>query len=114
MTLLEQITSGQFRVSIKLLSHYCVSTEQQNREEKKKNTHTSQVVVTTMHDDVLPPGHIGSTSCHCQRDLWTGSRNGHAVHHLAAKKTVEMCAVVDSGAQNNVYTTIGRNSLAQQ
>lgn len=51
-------------------------------------------------------GHIGSTSCHCQRDLWTGSRNGHAVHHLGAKKTIEMCAVVDSGAQNNVYTTI--------
>ncbi|XP_021919484.1 ABC transporter G family member 9 isoform X2 [Zootermopsis nevadensis] len=51
-------------------------------------------------------GHIGSTSCHCQRDLWAGSRNGHAAHHLGAKKTVEMCAVVDSGAQNNVYTTI--------
>jgi len=32
MALLKQITSGQFRVSIKLLSHYCVSTEQQNRE----------------------------------------------------------------------------------
>lgn len=66
-------------------------------------------MVTTLHGDVFPSGHIGSTSCHCQKDLWTGSRNGHAVHHLGAKKTVEMCAVVDSGAQNNVYTTIGRN-----
>jgi hypothetical protein len=65
----------------------------------------------------LPPGHIGSASCHCQTDLWAGSRNGHAapsVHHLGAKKSVEMCAVADSGAQNNVYTTIGRNPLALQ
>ncbi|KAJ9578181.1 hypothetical protein L9F63_005570, partial [Diploptera punctata] len=48
----------------------------------------------------------GHASCHCQRDLWAGSRNGHAANHLGAKKTMEMCAVVETGAQNNVYTTI--------
>ncbi|XP_068081100.1 uncharacterized protein E23 [Anabrus simplex] len=55
-------------------------------------------------------GHIGASSCHCQGELWGGARNGHAtthsVHQLAAKKPVEMCAVIDSGAQTNVYTTI--------
>lgn len=93
----------QYQVTFSSLLLYIVELNH------KQRVKANQVMVTTLHGDVFPPGHIGSTSCHCQKDLWTGSRNGHAVHHLGAKKTVEMCAVVDSGAQNNVYTTIGRN-----
>ncbi|XP_063242998.1 uncharacterized protein LOC134542563 isoform X2 [Bacillus rossius redtenbacheri] len=53
-------------------------------------------------------GHaISNNGCHCQRELWSGSRNDHTTSHhkIAAKKPVDMC-VVDSGKQNNVYTTI--------
>nr|CAD7200291.1 unnamed protein product [Timema douglasi] len=52
-------------------------------------------------------GHISTNSCHCQRELWPGTRNGQATNHhkIAAKKPIEMC-VVDPGTQNNVYTAI--------
>jgi hypothetical protein len=106
--LLNQITIGQsYSFNMKLLSHHCFCTL--FIWTIKQRVNANQLMVTTLHGDVFPSGHIGSTSCHCQKDLWTGSRNGHAVHHLGANKTVEMCAVVNSGAQNNVYTTIGRN-----
>nr|CAD7392191.1 unnamed protein product [Timema cristinae] len=53
------------------------------------------------------PGHISTNSCHCQRELWPGTRNGQATNHhkIAAKNPIEMC-VVDPGTQNNVYTAI--------
>nr|CAD7445096.1 unnamed protein product [Timema bartmani] len=52
-------------------------------------------------------GHISTNSCHCQRELWPGTRNGQATNHhkIGAKKPIEMC-VVDPGTQNNVYTAI--------
>ncbi|KAK7871226.1 hypothetical protein R5R35_001089 [Gryllus longicercus] len=57
-------------------------------------------------DSHLPAnGNVGTSGCHCQGGSWTEARNGHSPHS-SPSKTVKMCAVMETGAQNSVYSTI--------